>query len=470
MAAQLLLLPDTAQKPIRDKAFLGQFFTPPRIALFMAGLFGNVTEPLHLLDPGAGQGVLSKAFRERFHDIQSVTLIERDPSLISGLQSSFCDMPNCNIINEDFIALGSRWVSAGMRPFSHVIMNPPYRKITSSSGERRDLRVAGIETVNLYSGFVALALSLLEPQGELVAIIPRSFCNGPYYRSFRRFIMHHAALRRIHLFSSRTSLFNSDKVLQENVIIHLERDGKQGDVTLSFSTDQTFSDMEICSHPIGSVVDISSEQCFINIPEKAQEVPSGTLNALPALPVNVSTGPVVDFRMREYLSKTPRQGDAPLLYPAHFNRGFSWPKPDFKKYNSIAVCAATMRWLYPNGWYVVARRLSSKEEKRRIVANVVDPSSFPGQKFLGFENHFNVFHNERKGLDENVARGLAIYLNSKEIDHAFRAFSGHTQVNATDLRSLPYPSLDELAAIGEESRMIPKERLEEWLTKRLTRS
>lgn len=330
--------------------------------------------------------------------------------------------------------------------------------------------MAGIETVNLYSGFVALALSLLKPHGELVAIIPRSFCNGPYYRSFRRFLMERAALRRIHLFSSRTSLFNSDKVLQENVIIHLERDGKQGDVTLSFSTDQTFYDMELVSHPIKSIVDISSEQCFIKIPEKSQGKSFGSLSALPALPVDLSTGPVVDFRMREYLGKMPRQGDAPLLYPAHFNRGFSWPRPDFKKYNSIAVCAATIRWLYPNGWYVVTRRLSSKEEKRRIVANLVNPSSFPGQKFLGFENHFNVFHNGRQGLDENVARGLALYLNSKEIDQAFRAFSGHTQVNATDLRSLPYPGLDELAAMGEESRPIPKERLEEWLTERLAGS
>jgi hypothetical protein len=81
------------------------------------------------------------------------------------------------------------------------------------------LRLAGIETVNLYSAFVALALTLMQPGGQLVAIIPRSFCNGPYYRPFRAFLLRHAALRHIHLFASRTKAFKDDDVLQENVII-----------------------------------------------------------------------------------------------------------------------------------------------------------------------------------------------------------------------------------------------------------
>ena len=53
-------------------------------------------------------------------------------------------------------------------------------------------------------------------EGQIVAIIPRSFCNGPYYRSFRDFILERAAIKQIHLFGSRNKAFMDDNVLQEN--------------------------------------------------------------------------------------------------------------------------------------------------------------------------------------------------------------------------------------------------------------
>jgi adenine-specific DNA-methyltransferase len=34
------------------------------------------------------------------------------------------------------------------------------------------------------------------------------------------------------------------------------------------------------------------------------------------------------------------------------------------------------------------------------------------------------------------------------VDQFFRTFSGHTQVNATDLRSMRYPSQSQLADLG----------------------
>ena len=107
--------------------------------------------------------------------------------------------------------------------------------------------------MNLYTAFIALALSLLADGGQLVAIVPRSFCNGPYYRSFREFVLQRAALRHVHLFESRTTAFKDDEILQENVIILLERNGRQGPVRITTSFDDTFSGFAAHDYPFEPV-------------------------------------------------------------------------------------------------------------------------------------------------------------------------------------------------------------------------
>jgi adenine-specific DNA-methyltransferase len=111
----------------------------------------------------------------------------------------------------------------------------------------------------------------------------------------------------------------------------------------------------------------------------------------------------------------------------------------------------TEKWLYPNGYYVVVRRFSSKEEKRRVVASVVHPEAF-NSSVLGFENHLNVLHCGKQGIAEDLAHGIAAFLNCTAVDEQFRRFSGHTQVNATDLRLMKYPSRDTLTRLGVWAR------------------
>jgi adenine-specific DNA-methyltransferase len=295
---------------------------------------------------------------------------------------------------------------------------------------------------------------LLTPGGQLVAIIPRSFCNGPYYRSFRNFLFQNSAIRQIHLFDSRTKGFKDDDVLQENIIISLERNGKQNSIIVSTSTDQHFIDYESHKFPFDQIVFPNDEENFIHIPTKKNDTKyqlspkiTYTLNDLE---IKVSTGPVVDFRLRDYLFSTPGVNTVPLLYPGHFIAcGIEWPNNKFKKPNAILRNSETEKWLYPNDFYCVVRRFSSKEEKRRIVASVVDPNKFKDVTALGFENHLNVFHDNKHGLSKQLAFGLSVFLNSTAVDEFFRRFNGHTQVNATDLRTIKYPSREILIKLGE---------------------
>jgi len=444
------------------KSDLGQFLTPMNIAEFMASMLPFVDgKPVKLLDPGAGIGSLSAAvlgqLEENGHKGTCVVkAYELDDALHEGLNATLSNFgfSDSEIFGGDFIEHASMELELAGGTFTHSIINPPYKKIGVNSQYRELLRGAGIETVNLYSGFVALALALLEPKGHLVAIIPRSFCNGPYYRPFRNYILENSAIHKIHIFESRSKAFTDDDVLQENIIIHLEKTGKQGDVEISSSSDAFFDDLSTNVLPFKKVVPDGNHQNFFHIPLTGDidesALPHKAIHSLDELGIQVSTGPVVDFRLKEFLHKMPTSNSVPLLYPAHFEGCETvWPKPETKKHNAISLNENTQKWLYPNGHYAVVRRFSSKEEKRRINAGVFQPDKVNGADFVGFENHLNVFHQKKNGLDPDVASGLTVYLNSTAVDRYFRCFNGHTQVNVTDLKHLKYPSLEALKKLGK---------------------
>jgi adenine-specific DNA-methyltransferase len=472
MPIQLIGDADSAHSAIapgnvhKRKSALGQFMTPASVAGFMAGLFPpSSVQTCTLLDAGAGAGALSCAFLDRwaigdgfsFCDAQ-IDAYEIDPALQAHLEKALASysgrLPvSYRVLPDDFIEAAALR-SLAPRRYTHAILNPPYKKINSLSDHRLILRQVGIETVNLYSAFVALALSLMKPGGQLVAIIPRSFCNGPYYRPFREFLLNHAALRHVHLFGSRTNAFKDDDVLQENVVIRLECAAIQGNVTVSNSTDDSFSDLVTHEHPFTRIVLPDDPDKFIHVPTSVGyntiELSKGVKSALADLGIGVSTGPVVDFRLLEYIQQAPDGSTVPLLYPSHFSgQSTNWPKEGTKRGNAIQLNNDTRKWLYPNGFYTVVRRFSSKEEPRRIVASVVSPNSFPGTELLGFENHLNVFHEDKHGMPEALAYGLAVFLNTTAVDENFRRFNGHTQVNATDLRLMKYPDRRTLLTLGE---------------------
>ena len=420
-----------------------------------------------LLDAGAGLGALTCAFLDRwksggfaFSRVET-TAFELDDGLRSHLEATlkhYSDSSNLTsaVVPGDFILQTALAMAEERAPraYTHAILNPPYKKINTEGNHRQALRQVGIETVNLYTGFVALAIDLMAPGGVIVAIIPRSFCNGTYYRPFREHMLSKCALLGMHLFDSRSKAFSDDDVLQENIIIMLERDGQQGHVTVTTSTDDMFADFETQEHEFDRIVFPGDVESFIHVPTSvghtALEQLASVRHSLVDLGLKVSTGPVVDFRLKDHLRQVPEPGSAPILYPMHFTgRAVTWPVLEGKKPNAILVNDDTMGWLMPNGHYCVVRRFSSKEERRRIVANVITPDDLPqGTEFLGLENHVNVFNEKRRGLPELLAYGMTAYMNSTAVDEAFRRFSGHTQVNAGDLRTMRYPSRGILEELG----------------------
>ena len=432
------------------------------------------------MDPGCGPGSLTAAFVEeaisrgclisvsgRLYEIDSnlAKFAEETLSICENLAESLGVKWNSELLVEDFVIHSA--LNSGLfnkEEFTHVIANPPYKKIKTKSDHRKALRAARIETVNLYAGFIALAIQKLKKGGELVAIVPRSFCNGPYYFNFRRHILRETSLVHLHIFDSRNRAFSDDDVLQENVILHLVKGEEQEMVTITSSPIADFhfdeeskstvaSDMTRRTVSIEQIVKPNDPQYFFHI--AANDLDQRIIDKLSAfnatledVGLEVSTGPVIDFRLKNDLRKVLEPDSAPLLYPIHLNGKINWPLKS-KKPNAIKISKRSRPWLWSNsGSFVLTKRFSSKEEKRRIVATVYD-GSLPGKR-IGFENKLNVFHKKKEGIESELALGLSVFLNSSLLDQYYRLFGGHTQVNATDLRSIPYPPDEFLRRVGRQ--------------------
>ena len=486
----------TIQIPRIRQEELGQFLTAAPVADFMASMFGPLPSVVRLLDAGAGAGALTSAFVSRLCEkkdgVRAVeaTLYELDLEILDVLSATMRECQRLcteagirfsfSIHSADFIQEMSARLAGdlfGSLPpvFDAAIANPPYRKISTDSAERRALRAVGIETSNLYTGFIALIQRILVPGGQLVGITPRSFCNGPYFRPFREDFLSQLELRRLHVFESRQAAFREDSVLQENIIFHAVKGRNQPrELIISSSSGNHGGDIKEAVFPFAEIVHSRDVEKFIHIPSAASHATAkkamdGLSSSLASLGVTVSTGRVVDFRLKDALRKEPERGTVPLLYPCHFNGGtVHWPKLETRKPNAILDNGETRPWLVPSGVYLLTKRFTSKEERRRLVACLFDPDLVKA-KWVGYENHLNYFHASGHGLERCLAVGLYAFLNSTVVDQYFRRFSGHTQVNATDLRTLAYPDRNTLIVMGREMKALTlsQDEIDQLVTKHL---
>lgn len=457
-------------KLLLKKQRLEQYFSSAPLAHLMASMMDYPQNEIRILDPGAGIGSLFVACveeickRKRLPHKIAVTAYEVDSTLFDSLNDSLervrglCNRRGVkfsgNLQKKDFI----EDYSLGNAPsgFTHVIMNPPYKKINVSSQTYKILRDVDLQTTNMYAAFIAISHNMLGGNGQIVFISPRSFCNGSYFDHFRKKFLESMSLRRIHLFNSRTSSFRDDGVLQENVIIHAKKHGRHK--TLVVSSSQGPQDHAKKRRVrITDTVFSNDPRNFIHIvSDKTKAQASSMIRRLECtledLEMSVSTGKVVDFRISDHLRPCAVDEAVPLVRPFNISGGtMTFPIQGRKHHNFIMESTKSRRLLAENGNYVVVKRFTTVEEKKRVVAAVWSKKEY-GTHLVGFENRTNYFHRHGSGLEPQTAKGLWVFLNSTTVDSYFRQFNGNTQVNATDLRYLRYPSTDRLRRLGNVAR------------------
>lgn len=261
------------------------------------------------------------------------------------------------------------------------------------------------------------------------------------------------------MFKSRKDVFTKNEVLQENIIVSVSPSAQEktsSRVIVSTSDDRQFHNLKEYRFNKEDVLHRSNGDVFIKIPSstvdvEVQHAVSNWNNTLKDFGMKASTGPVVSFRAREYLSEDfIKSKTLPLLWMHNIqDMHVVWPLQKRKKESAIKLKEGVDSLLLPVSNYVFIKRFSSKEQKRRLYAGVLRKTDFNFKK-IGVENHLNYICKLGKELSLEEAYGIAGILNTSLIDIFFRMMNGNTQVNAVDIMNLPMPPLRKIKEMGKQ--------------------
>ncbi|MCS4054070.1 BsuBI/PstI family type II restriction endonuclease [Salinibacter ruber] len=470
-----------------EKKEQGQFLTTPKVALYMARRIEPLPDQTKLLDPAIGSGVLPCAVieqaieRGRPRQIKVVGF-DTDEELCESAQAMLEEAKKraaeagidvqVELSNSDFVlehAPNSRPSLFGengkknLPSYDAIIANPPYFKLNRDDPQAQAVMGEVEGHTNIYTLFMGLAARLLEGGGHSSFIVPRSFCSGAYFRSFRESFLRRIIPEHVHVFVSREEAFDHDSVLQENIIFSFsKREGEEFD-EVEMSTSQGVEDLSEkrnYSWEVPSSLFMGKGQTSIYYRLPSCELDERILAQVDSWEgsferhgLEVSTGPVVPFRCRDVLTirEDVERGEAlPLYWMQNVRPGsLEWPTDRTSKSQGILMVKEAESLLVPSSNYVLIRRFSSKEDRRRLTAAPFLASEYPYDR-VGLENHVNYLYRERDPLTEDEARGISALLNCALVDRYFRILNGNTQVNATDLKSLNLPSMEVIREIGKK--------------------
>ena len=164
---------------------------------------------------------------------------------------------------------------------------------------------------------------------------------------------------------------------------------------------------------------------------------------LATINMKMHTGIIVDFRTREVLRNEPEDGTFPLLYSHHIQDGrVKWPDGREDEY----VKTEKKGLLQENADYVLVKRFTAKEEKRRLQCGIYLHSEHPEYQYISTQNKVNFI----KCREPEEAYGLYVLLNSTLYDTYYRILNGSTQVNSTEINLMPVPTLETVKGMGRQ--------------------
>lgn len=460
-------MPKTKRKKI------GQFFTSKETAIFMASLFeiDELKEDISILDPGAGTGILSTALIERLiqdNRIKTINLVcyENNSDVIPVLVSNMKYIKenitirfNYEIREEDYLLTQAHdfeedlLASKHLQKYDAIIGNPPYLRVLKDHPAARSMPKVVHGAPNLYFLFSAMALFNLDDNREMVFIIPRSWTSGAYFKSFREYFLSEGKIEHIHLFVSRDKVFSDEQVLQETIIIKIRKTiNKPEHIKLtSTQTNGDFNKITELLVPYDSVV--SGPDLYVFLPTSDEDIQTiESINRYNKTMIDygmkMKTGIVVDFRQYSDLRKEPGEHIVPLFYGQHIKNGRVNHNPSGKDYDWIIDEKPGL--IQKNKDYIFCKRFTAKEERRRLQCGIYLADDFPEYTHIGTQNKINFIERlNSEPLNKEELFGLFALFNSTLFDQYYRILNGSTQVNSTEINTIPIPPLDLIRNIGK---------------------
>ena len=200
---------------------------------------------------------------------------------------------------------------------------------------------------------------------------------------------------------------------------------------------------------------LSGDDCYVYLVTNEDEVHileglNQWHDTLPSLGLKMKTGLTVDFRCRDSLRNEPEStsenATVPLFYSQHIQSG-KVVFPIGKKNEYILTEQPGL--LQKNTNYLFVKRFTAKEEHRRLQCGVYLARKFADYSYISTQNKIN-FIDGLKELSECVVYGLYVIFNSTAYDRYYRVLNGSTQVNSTEVNSMPMPPLSLIEEMGKK--------------------
>ncbi len=468
-------------KLIREKSKsenirLGRFFSKRDTAALMAKMFRLRTDKsaYTILDPGAGTGILSAALIERIcREVPEckqifITAYETDERFLPMLEDNLERIRKkarhdygvklyITVYNENYILDSKNHYTVNFfntvpDTFDLIICNPPEALLEKASDEAEE--AGGVTQIKVNEAFLfaKMAMTHLEPGGQLVIMLPTTVATASGLTGLRRELAENLAIYGVHLFIGKQKNESRAVPLKKNLILAFEKGEKPETITISTSTDDGSPEHTevLPSLPYGFVV--NEPDGSLTLPKSEEDTKivkyiSSFPETLSSLGLKMSTGLILESRCAGLLLSEPTNGAVPLIRPACLTGGIV-KHPLSGKYQYIAPVSHSL--VQRNKNMIFVKRVPAVGDERTLNASVYLAGSQPNYRYISTHNKINFIDTKKEDAEipTRLAFGLFCLLNSTVYDRYISIVSKSKQINSKEFRSLPLPPRNIIENMG----------------------